>query len=55
MGEVIATDEKHMDAITALFGSGPAFVAHFIESCVDAAVKLGFSRQESFKLGLGIV
>lgn len=50
MGEVIATDEKHMDAITALFGSGPAFVAHFIESCVDAAVKLGFSRQESLNL-----
>lgn len=52
MGEVIATDEKHMDAITALFGSGPAFVAHFIESCVDAAVKLGFSRQESINLVL---
>jgi pyrroline-5-carboxylate reductase len=54
MGEVIATDEKHMDAITALFGSGPAFVAHFIESCVDAAVKLGFSRQESLNLVLAL-
>lgn len=52
MGEVIATDEKQMDAITALFGSGPAFVAHFIESFTDAAVKLGFSKQESINLVL---
>lgn len=48
MGTVIVVDEKLMDAITALFGSGPAFVAHFIESYVDAAVKLGFSKQESY-------
>ncbi|BCS81207.1 pyrroline-5-carboxylate reductase [Anaerocellum diazotrophicum] len=50
MGEVIVTYEKYMDAITAIFGSGPAFVAHFIESFVDAAVKLGFPRQESLNL-----
>lgn len=28
------------------------FVAHFIESYIDAAVKLGFSKQESYDLVL---
>ncbi|WAM32837.1 pyrroline-5-carboxylate reductase [Caldicellulosiruptor morganii] len=52
MGKVIVVEEKSIDAITALFGSGPAFVAHFIESYIDAAVKLGFSKQESYDLVL---
>lgn len=52
MGAVIVVDEKFMDAITALFGSGPAFVAHFVESYIDAAVKLGFSKEESYNLVL---
>lgn len=52
MGAVIVVDEKFMDAITALFGSGPAFVAHFVESYIDAAIKLGFSKQESYNLVL---
>lgn len=34
-------DEKLMNAFTALTGSGPAFVYHFIESLVDASLKNG--------------
>lgn len=44
MGEVIVIDEKYMDVIIVLFGSGLVFVVYFIESCVDAVVKFGFLR-----------
>lgn len=52
LGIVKAVSEKMMDAITALFGSGPAFVAHFIDSYIDAAIKLGFSKSEAYELVL---
>jgi len=41
MGLVHKIDEKLMNAFTALTGSGPAFVYHFIESLVDASLKNG--------------
>jgi pyrroline-5-carboxylate reductase len=36
-------DEAQMDAVTAVSGSGPAYVFYFIEAMEDAARKLGFS------------
>jgi pyrroline-5-carboxylate reductase len=36
-------DEAQMDAVTAVSGSGPAYVFYFIEAIEDAARKLGFS------------
>ncbi len=39
------TDEQHMDAFTALSGSGPAYVFLFMESMIDAAIELGLSRE----------
>jgi pyrroline-5-carboxylate reductase len=44
MGRCLTLDEKHMDAVTALSASGPAFVYTIIESLVDGGVKVGLPR-----------
>ena len=48
-------DEKLIDIGTALSGSGPAYVALFIESLIDAAVALGMTRDMAEKLALQTV
>ncbi|HLF17432.1 MAG TPA: pyrroline-5-carboxylate reductase [Candidatus Omnitrophota bacterium] len=45
IGFTIHTDEKFMDAVTAVSGSGPAYVFYFVESFVKAAQRLGFSQK----------
>ncbi|MCX8031235.1 MAG: pyrroline-5-carboxylate reductase [Thermodesulfovibrionales bacterium] len=47
IGKVIYLSEKEMDAVTALSGSGPAFIAYFIECLIKAAVKLGLTEEVS--------
>ncbi len=39
--------EAMMDAVTAVSGSGPADVFYFIEAMQQAAIELGFSRQDA--------
>src|ERR1017187_3918209 len=39
MGRTLVVDEKHMDAITGLSGSGPAYVYMIIESLAEGGVK----------------
>ncbi len=49
-GKVLQIDERFMDAVTGLSGSGPAFVYVFIESLADAGVRLGLNREVAFTL-----
>ena len=45
MGKVIVIQEEMlMDAVTAISGSGPAYIYLFIESLIESATKLGLSK-----------
>jgi pyrroline-5-carboxylate reductase len=50
MGRAVVVDEKHMDAITGLSASGPAYVYMIIESLAEAGVKMGLPRELSTEL-----
>ncbi len=46
------TDESQMDAVTAISGSGPAYVFYFIEAVEEAAAELGLSMPIAHRLVL---
>jgi pyrroline-5-carboxylate reductase len=50
MGRSVVVDEKHMDAITGLSASGPAYVYMIIESLAEGGVKMGLPRELSTEL-----
>ena len=45
-------DEAMLDAVTAISGSGPAYVFYFIEALQQAAQKLGFNAEDARRLSL---
>ena len=44
--------EADLDAVTALSGSGPAYVFYFVEAMMQAAVEMGLSEEQGKQLAL---
>ena len=55
VGWVLEVPESRLDALTAVSGSGPAYLYLVIEAWTDAAVHRGFSPEEARRLVLGTV
>ncbi len=55
LGEVFILDEAHMDTVTGLAASGPAFVFVFIESLADGAVARGLPRRVAIEMASQMV
>lgn len=52
IGCVMKFPEKHMDAVTALSGSGPAYFFFLMEALIAAGKRLGISAADSLNLTL---
>jgi pyrroline-5-carboxylate reductase len=50
LGSVVRVREEHMDAVTAVSGSGPAYFALLAEAMIEAGLLLGLSREVSTQL-----
>jgi pyrroline-5-carboxylate reductase len=50
VGRVVVVDERHMDAVTGLSGSGPAFLYIILESLAEAGVNVGLPREIATQL-----
>jgi pyrroline-5-carboxylate reductase len=50
LGAVVQVPERYMDAVTAVSGSGPAYLALLAEAMIEAGILLGLSREISTQL-----
>lgn len=50
VGKVITVPEKYQDAVTAISGSGPAYLFFVVEAMIDAGVMLGLPRDTATTL-----
>ncbi len=51
--EIYFSDERRLDVVTAVSGSGPAYVFYFMEALFEAGYKLGLSNEEATSLAMG--
>ena len=49
-GKVVQVPEKYQDAVTAISGSGPAYIFYVVEAMIEAGVVLGMPRDTSTEL-----
>jgi len=53
-GELLwVDDEAALDAVTAMSGSGPAYVFYFIEAMTEAGVEMGLPLEQAQRLAIG--
>ncbi len=50
IGQTVIVNESMIDAVTAVSGSGPAYVFLFVEQWINAAVKSGFDQSQAKQL-----
>ncbi len=55
LGGMVALDEQDLDAVTALSGSGPAFLFEFVAALRDGGVAAGLSRDVAARLAQATV
>lgn len=57
VGDTVEIDEKYMDAVTAVSGSGPAYFFYLVEMLEEAASEMGISgetaKRLAFKTAIG--
>ena len=51
-GEVLELPEEKFDAVTALSGSGPAFIAYFLQGLIEAGRRAGLGADEAAVLAV---
>jgi len=53
--QLYVDDERYLDMATAVSGSGPAYLFYFVESLVDAAIAIGWTREQAKELVMATV
>lgn len=51
-GLVVEVAERHLDAVTAISGSGPAYVFYLVDALAEAGVLLGLPRAQALELAV---
>ncbi|MEM6991100.1 MAG: pyrroline-5-carboxylate reductase [Myxococcota bacterium] len=55
LGQCIELEDKHMDAVTSLNGSGPAFAYVVLESLADGGVMMGLPRDVALRIAAQVL